>query len=91
MAVAFTLADILGKASPPTPPERLPISLGLCEPQIANALAWRDALDDVFAVAGGAGISVLVSAGDQGSTGCRGHFAETLEEISSGSAFWSKK
>ncbi|MGD9736616.1 MAG: protease pro-enzyme activation domain-containing protein [Solirubrobacterales bacterium] len=60
-------------------PDVISISLGLCEPQIANALAWRDALDDVFAVAGGAGISVLVSAGDQGSTGCRGHFAETGE------------
>ena len=60
-------------------PDVISISLGVCEPQIANALAWRDALDDVFAVAGGAGISVLVSAGDQGSTGCRGHYAETGE------------
>ena len=60
-------------------PDVISISLGVCEPQIANALAWRDALDNIFAVAGGAGISVLVSAGDQGSTGCRGHFAETLE------------
>ena len=60
-------------------PDVISISLGICEPQIASALAWRDALDDIFAVAGGAGISVLVSAGDQGSTGCRGHFAETGE------------
>lgn len=60
-------------------PDVISISLGICEPQLAGALAWRDALDDIFAVAGGAGISVLVSAGDQGSTGCRGHYAETGE------------
>lgn len=60
-------------------PDVISISLGICEPQIAGALAWRDALDSIFAVAAGSGISVLVSAGDQGSTGCRGHFSETGE------------
>jgi subtilase family serine protease len=60
-------------------PDVISISLGVCEPQLAGVLAWRDALDSIFAVAGGAGISVLVSAGDQGSTGCRGHYAENGE------------
>jgi subtilase family serine protease len=57
-------------------PDVISISMGLCEPEFANALLWREALDNIFAVAGGAGISVLVSSGDQGSSGCRGHYSE---------------
>ena len=37
----------------------------------------RNAIDSIFAVAAGAGISVLVSAGDQGSSGCRVENLET--------------
>jgi kumamolisin len=65
--------------SPQHRPNVISISLGICEPQVQGALAWRDALDNLFAVAGGAGISVLVSTGDQGSTGCRATNNETGE------------
>jgi kumamolisin len=51
-------------------PDAISISLGGCEPDLAGELAFRDTLDEVFAVAGGSGISVLVSSGDQGSSAC---------------------
>jgi subtilase family serine protease len=51
-------------------PDAISISLGGCEADLIGQLAFRDALDEVFAVADGAGISVLVAAGDQGSSGC---------------------
>jgi subtilase family serine protease len=53
-------------------PDVISISFGICEPQLTAAQATKAAIDNVFAVAAGAGISVLVSSGDQGSTGCRG-------------------
>lgn len=62
-------------------PDLISISFGICEPQLEGALATRDAFDSIFAVAAGAGISVLASSGDQGSSGCRAVDAET-EEIS---------
>ncbi len=62
--------------SPGHRPDVISISLGFCEPQTPNAIAVRNAIDGIFAVAAGAGISVLVSAGDQGSSGCR---VENLE------------
>jgi len=65
--------------NPASRPNVISISLGLCEPQIHGALSWRDALDNIFAVAGGSGISVLVSTGDQGSSGCRAVDTETGE------------
>jgi subtilase family serine protease len=52
-------------------PDVISISLGLCEPRYSEQLVLRRALDNVFAVAAGAGISVLVAAGDTGSSGCR--------------------
>lgn len=75
--VALTAATALG--SPGHRPDVISISLGYCEPEIAGDLAYRDAIDNVFAVAAGAGISVLVSAGDQGSSGCRTVEPETGE------------
>ena len=51
-------------------PDAISISLGGCEADLIGQIAFRDALNEVFAVAGGAGISVLVAAGDQGSSGC---------------------
>jgi subtilase family serine protease len=51
-------------------PDAISISLGGCEADLIGQIAFRDVLDEVFAVAGGAGISVLVAAGDQGSSGC---------------------
>lgn len=52
-------------------PDAISISLGGCEAGLFGQLAFRDALDNVFAVADGAGISVVVAAGDQGSSACR--------------------
>lgn len=52
-------------------PDVISISLGVCEPAYSEHLIYRRAMDSIFAVAGGAGISVLVAAGDTGSSGCR--------------------
>ena len=52
-------------------PDVISISLGICEPSYSGHLVYRRALDNIFAVAAGAGISVLVAAGDTGSSGCR--------------------
>jgi pro-kumamolisin-like protein/subtilase family protein len=52
-------------------PDAISISLGGCEPYLLGQLAFRDAMNELFAVADGAGISVLVAAGDQGSSSCR--------------------
>ncbi len=52
-------------------PDVISMSYGFCEPQVSGQLAFRAAIDNIFAVAAGAGISVLASAGDQGSSGCR--------------------
>lgn len=52
-------------------PDAISISLGSCEPQLNLNLAFRRALDNVFAVAAGAGISTLVAAGDEGSSACK--------------------
>ncbi len=57
-------------------PAAISISLGICEPFFAGALAMREAFDNIFAVAAGAGISVLVASGDTGSSGCRIETAE---------------
>ncbi len=73
-AVVLTAATALG--SPGHRPDVISISLGVCESQLGANLSVRDAFDNVFALAAGAGISVLVSAGDQGSSGCR---TENLE------------
>jgi kumamolisin len=67
--VALTAASALGSAG--HHPDVISMSLGFCEPEIGGSLTLRNAFDNVFAVAAGAGISVLVSAGDQGSSGCR--------------------
>jgi Pro-kumamolisin, activation domain len=76
-AIVAAAGEALG--DPRHRPDVISISLGVCEPQVVGALAWRSALDNIFAVAGGAGISVLVSSGDQGSSGCRGQNTETEE------------
>ncbi len=52
-------------------PNVISISLGGCEPQLNLELAPRRALNNVFAIAAGAGISTLVASGDQGSSACR--------------------
>ena len=67
--IIATAGTALG--SPGHQPDVISISLGLCENELKGNMGGRDALDAIFAVAAGAGISVLVSAGDQGSTGCR--------------------
>jgi kumamolisin len=51
-------------------PDAISISLGSCEAELVGQIAFRDTLNEVFAVAAGSGISVLVAAGDQGSSAC---------------------
>jgi kumamolisin len=75
--IVLAAGNALG--NPEHRPSVISISLGICEPQVPGALSWRSALDSVFAVAGGSGISVLVSSGDQGSTGCRATNTENEE------------
>jgi kumamolisin len=67
--IALTAAAALGSKG--HHPDVISISLGICEPRYSEQLVLRRAMDDVFAVAAGAGISVLVAAGDTGSSGCR--------------------
>jgi subtilase family serine protease len=52
-------------------PDVISVSLGICEPMYSGHLVYRRAMDNIFAVAAGAGISTLVAAGDTGSSGCR--------------------
>jgi kumamolisin len=52
-------------------PDVISISLGQCEAELGGQIAFRDTMNEVFAVADGAGISVLVAAGDTGSSGCK--------------------
>jgi kumamolisin len=72
--VVLTAGAALG--SPGHQPDAISISLGICEPEFSGNLALREAFDNIFAVAAGAGISTLVSAGDTGSSGCRVENAE---------------
>lgn len=51
-------------------PAAISISLGACEPTLWRQLSYRRALGNLFAVAAGAGISVAVAAGDNGSAEC---------------------
>jgi subtilase family serine protease len=67
--VLLTTAAALGK--PGKQPNVISMSLGYCEPLLSGQLAVKRAFDNVLAIAAGAGISVLISAGDQGSSGCR--------------------
>jgi kumamolisin len=67
--MVLTAGTALG--NPGHRPDVISISLGYCEPKLKGSLAARDAIDDIFGVAAGAGISVLVSSGDSGSAGCR--------------------
>jgi subtilase family serine protease len=46
------------------------ISLGECEPDYSINLAYLQATNELFAFAAGSGMSVLASAGDQGSSAC---------------------
>lgn len=67
--IVLTAGTALG--SPGNRPDVISISLGICEPKYSGHLVYRRALDSIFATAAGAGISVLVAAGDTGSSGCR--------------------
>jgi kumamolisin len=66
--VAETAGTALGRKG--HQPDVISISLGFCEADLFGSLVLRNAFDAIFATAAGAGISVLVSAGDQGSSGC---------------------
>lgn len=52
-------------------PDVISISLGQCEAELGGQIAFRDTMNEVFAVADASGISVLVAAGDTGSSGCK--------------------
>jgi kumamolisin len=52
-------------------PDVISISLGQCEPDLLGDIAFRDTMNEVFAVADGSGISILVAAGYEGSSGCK--------------------
>jgi kumamolisin len=67
--ILLTAAAALGSRG--NRPDVISVSLGLCEPLYSGHLVIRRALNSVFATAAGAGISVLVAAGDTGSSGCR--------------------
>jgi kumamolisin len=67
--IALTAGTALGSKG--HRPDVISISLGICEPQYSEHLVFRRAMDSIFAVAAGAGISTLVAAGDTGSSGCR--------------------
>jgi len=57
-------------ASKRTRPDVISISLGGCEADLTGELAATRMLNRVFAAASAAGVSVLVSSGDQGSSAC---------------------
>jgi kumamolisin len=62
---------MVGRAlTPAKKPAAISISLGGCEPNLRNQMNFRRALDNLFAVAAGAGITVVVAAGDTGSAAC---------------------
>jgi kumamolisin len=67
--IGLTSAAALG--SPGNRPDVISISLGICEAELSGQIGARAILDNVFAIAAGAGISVLVASGDTGSSGCR--------------------
>jgi subtilase family serine protease len=55
---------------PRSKPDAISISLGMCEPWLFAQMQYRRGMDNLFAVAAGAGISVFAAAGDTGSAGC---------------------
>lgn len=57
-------------------PDVISISLGQCELQTNGQIGYVKAIDHVFAVAAGAGISTLVATGDQGSAPCTNNSGE---------------
>ncbi len=66
-------------------PDAISISLGQCEAELTGQIAFRETMNEVFAVADASGISVLVAAGDTGSSGCRfetEHGADALALLS---------
>lgn len=70
LTILLTAATALGSRG--HHPDVISISLGICEPRYSGHLVLRRAMDNVFAVAAGAGISTLVAAGDTGSSGSSG-------------------
>lgn len=68
--VQIMLSTGMALGKPGTKPDAISISLGACEAQLGQQLQYRRGLDNIFAVAAGAGISVLVAAGDNGSANC---------------------
>jgi kumamolisin len=57
-------------ADPRTRPDVISVSLGICEPNLTAQVIGARALNELFTIAAGAGISVLAASGDSGSAGC---------------------
>ena len=68
-------------ADPKRRPDAISISLTQCEAALAGDIVDQRALDDVFAFAAGAGISVLVASGDDGITACAGDVPDAIVAV----------
>lgn len=74
-AASLVQATTLALGTSGQHPDAISMSLGLCEAsmgllQIGGSVTAVESLNDLFALAGASGISVLVAAGDTGSGGC---------------------
>ena len=63
-----SMGSALGK--PGSTPDAISMSVGGCEAQLTGQLAFRRGIDNILAVAAGAGIPFFISAGDVGAAGC---------------------
>lgn len=63
-----SMGSALGNAK--NQPDTISMSIGACEPTLVASLQYKRAMDNILAVAVGAGIPFFVSSGDVGSAGC---------------------
>lgn len=64
----ISMGSALG--NPKNQPDTISMSIGGCEPLLTGTLQYTRAMDNILAVAVGAGIPFFVSSGDVGSAGC---------------------
>ena len=64
----ISMGSALGNAK--NQPDTISMSIGGCEPLLTGTLQYTRAMDNILAVAVGAGIPFFVSSGDVGSAGC---------------------
>jgi kumamolisin len=80
-AAGILLSTAMALARPANRPEVLSVSLEGCEADLTGQLAYVRALDRLYALAAGAGISVLVASGDQGSSMCTNRAGDLLSNL----------